>query len=122
MTFIGGAGADVFIPWGPSDSTPAAFDLIRGEYSPGGAPAFEGEGVAGGDTLDLSQIDAIASTDIHDHFLFGGKSVGHLWLTEAGTRTLVLGNMGGDDTAEFKMVIDDGAVRASEYWTDDFVL
>lgn len=121
-TLIGGTGNDTFMFSGPDDSTPPAFDLIRGESGPGGAPAFEGAGVAGGDVIDMSQIDANPATGGRDAFVFGGHGLGQLWLTENGTRTVVLANTDGDGAAEFKLVIADGDVRASDYTADDFIL
>ena len=36
--------------------------------------------------------------------------------------TYIHGNTGGDNTPEFRVAIDDGAVAASAYTADDFIL
>lgn len=55
--------------------------------------------------------------------IFGeGCGLGHIWLGETGTRTLVYANFDDDAAPEFKLAIDDGDVRASEYTADDFIL
>ena len=52
---FGGLGTDVFDFDSVADSAPGSRDIIRGGV---GIAAFEGAGVAGGDLIDLSGIDA----------------------------------------------------------------
>jgi Ca2+-binding RTX toxin-like protein len=119
-TLIGGTGSDQFRFRESADSTPEQFDLIRGEF--GGGPAFEGAGVADGDTISLASIDANELVAGDQGFLFGGRETGHLWLAENGTRTLVFGNMDSDAAPEFKLAVADGVTTAADYVADDFFL
>ena len=127
-TLAGGANADVLIGgfgWDRfdfnfvSDSTATARDAIR---AGGGAPAFEGAGVAWGDVIDLSGIDANAVMPGNQAFVFGGTGVGHLSLVNSGTTTLVNGNIDNDTAFEFVLAIEDGGVLASAYKAGDFIL
>jgi Ca2+-binding RTX toxin-like protein len=124
-TLIGGAGDDAFYfysPAGyPSSSDPGAPDLIRAEYR-SAIPAFEGSGVAGGDSIDLHDIDPDPATIGDQAFIYGGRGAGHVWLGENGSRTLILANLDADAAPELKVAIADGAVRASDYAAGDFIL
>jgi Ca2+-binding RTX toxin-like protein len=129
-TLAGGANADVLIGGtGPdrfdfnlvSDSiaTITARDAIR---AGGGAVAFEGAGVAGGDVIDLSGIDANTGLAGNQAFVFGGTTAGHLSLVNSGTTTIVNANVDADAAFEFVLAIEDGGVLASAYKAGDFIL
>lgn len=114
---IGGSNADVFLYTVVSQSTDAARDIIR---AGDGAAAFEGVGVAGGDLIDLSGIDANEATSADNAFTFGGRL--QLFDLSDGS-TLVRGNVDADAAWEFGLVIEDGAgVDASDYRAGDFIL
>lgn len=93
-TLIGGSGNDIFRFTNSRPNEPLAFfyHLTRKESGATGAPAFEGAGQDGGDVIDLSYIDANVSASGNNTFIFGGQSIGHVWLTENGSSTIVLGN------------------------------
>ncbi|MBL8529158.1 MAG: calcium-binding protein [Burkholderiales bacterium] len=128
-TLLGGAGADVLIGGlgvdrfdfdAVSDSTSAARDAIR---AGGGAIAFEGAGVSGGDVIDLSGIDANTNVGGDQAFASGfGIGLGQISLVSSGTTTLVRGNVDGDPDFEFVLAIEDGSVLASAYKAADFIL
>lgn len=117
---IGGAGSDIFdfgaVTWSP----PSAADIIR---AGDGATAFQGVGVAGGDRIDLSDIDANSASGVNDSFIFGGAGVRHLSLIDSGNNTIVRGNVNTSAAYEFQLVIEDGAgIHASDYKAIDFIL
>ncbi len=116
---IGGTGADRFDFNFVSESTATARDVIR---AGGGAIAFEGAGVAGGDVIDLSGIDANTGLAGNQAFVFGGTGIGHVSLVNSGTTTIVNANVDADATFEFVLAIDDGGVLASAYKAVDFIL
>ena len=116
---IGGIGADRFDFNFVSDSTASARDVIR---AGGGAPAFEGAGIAGGDLIDLSGIDANTSMAGNQPFVFGGTTAGHLSLVNSGTTTILNANVDADATFEFVLAIEDGGLLASAYKAVDFIL
>ncbi|HRO12491.1 calcium-binding protein [Amaricoccus sp.] len=117
---IGGLGNDTFDFDSASWSTPAARDIIR---AGDGATAFQGVGVAGGDRIDLSGIDANAASGANEAFIFGGSGLRHLSLVDSGNNTIVRGNTDTDAAFEFQLVIEDGAgIHASNYKAIDFVL
>jgi Ca2+-binding RTX toxin-like protein len=116
---IGGLGADRFDFDAVSESTATVRDAIR---TGGGASAFEGAGVSGGDVIDLSGIDANTSVAGNQAFLFGGTGIGHLSLVNSGTTTIVNGNVDADATFEFVLAIEDGSLLAAAYKAGDFIL
>ncbi len=116
---IGGIGADRFDFNFVSESTASARDMIR---AGGGAVAFEGAGVAGGDLIDLSGIDANAGLAGNQPFVFGGTTAGHLSLVNSGTTTILNANVDADATFEFVLAIEDGGLLASAYKAVDFIL
>ncbi|TPE47957.1 M10 family metallopeptidase [Amaricoccus solimangrovi] len=118
-TLIGGPGSDVFRLASRSDSGLSARDVIR---AGDGGGAFDGAGVAGGDRIDVSGIDANTKVAGDQSFVLGGTARGHLWLTNSGTDTIVHGNHDGDAAADFELVIKDGATLASAYVAGDFIL
>lgn len=119
-TLAGGAGADTFRFLAFTDSSPAAPDRIR---AGDGAAAFEGAGGKAGDCIDLAAIDADTAAPGDQAFFFGEKEGrGCLWAAEVKGETHVLGNVDGDAAPEFLLVIEDGAVPASSYAAQDFIL
>ena len=115
---VGDVGDDVFDFDRVADSTGGARDVIRA----GTVPAFQGAGVAGGDVIDLSGIDADVTRDGDQAFAFGGSGVGRVSAVSAGANTLVRCNVDNDAAFEFELLIEDGAVLASAYKGIDFVL
>jgi Ca2+-binding RTX toxin-like protein len=119
-SLIGGAGADRFVFALATDQQPGARDALR---AGDGAPAFQGAGAAAGDCIVLAGIDADATAAGNQAFAFGqGPGPGGLWAVDAGGNTLIRGNLDGDAEAELEILIVDGAVTASAYTADDFVL
>lgn len=118
---FGGKGADVFEFDLVSDSPvrAAVRDVCR---SDGIAPAFAGAGVAGGDLIDLSGIDANVNAIGNQAFVFGGGGIGRVSVVASGTDSLVHCNVDGDAAFEFELAIEDGGVLASAYKALDFVL
>lgn len=112
-TLIGGTGADIFRFDRVSQSVPDAPDLLLG---------FERAGLDGGDRVDLSGIDADATRPGNQAFDFGATAVGSLHLFDLGADTLVRGNVDPKPGFEFAILIRDGAVRASDYGSGDFIL
>ena len=112
----GGAGADVFCFGGIGDSARRAPDVLRH----GGAPAFEGAGAGWGDRIDMGGIDADPLRDGNQDFVFGGPhAAGHVWLCNRQGDTVVRASAGSD--GGFKLVIEDGGVRAEAYGVEDFL-
>jgi Ca2+-binding RTX toxin-like protein len=101
------------------ESDPNAPDIIRG---------FDNPGAGVGDRIDLRNIDAMLGPwrPGNDSFFFvapsDGGRIGTLYLTEQGSYTVVNGNTNGGWAPEFRIFIDDGAVRASQYSAVDFYL
>jgi RTX calcium-binding nonapeptide repeat (4 copies) len=116
---IGGRGADIFRFEAADDSPADAPDVIR---AGGGADAFQGAGDAPGDRIDLSAIDADATTDGHQAFVLGGSGPGHLTILDAGPDTLVCASIDDDPAFEFVLRIEDGDVEATAYSAADFIL
>ena len=115
----GGDGNDVFDFDRVADSGPGGRDVIR---SGGVAIAFEGIGVAGGDRIDLSGIDANAGVAGNQTFAFGGTGVGRVSLANSGSDTIVRCNTDKDAAFELEIVIEDGAILAADYRAVDFML
>lgn len=120
----GNAQDDTFLFESTQDSTFAASDLIEG---------IEGIGVAGGDVIDVSDIDAIVGNFSHsDSFQFLGLQTtanalssgpGVLWVEDVGTQTRLYGNTDGDNDIEFAVRIQDGVgISAADYVEGDFFL
>jgi Ca2+-binding RTX toxin-like protein len=114
----GGEGDDTFV-FAPGDSIPVIRDLIGVE----GAPAFEAPGAAAGDVIDVSAIDADATTPGNQAFVFGDLTgTGRLWAVDAGNRTVVYGNVDDDAAPEFAVAFEDGGTLAGALTSDDFIL
>lgn len=108
----GGTGDDVFRFAQAGD---AKNDRIAASRD---APAFEGAGLAGGDRIDVSAIDANLELAGHQHFSFGTThGVGELWAANiVGEVTYIRGNTDGTGAPEFELVILDGVtVQASDF-------
>lgn len=119
-SLYGGAGADRFVFTARAASLVGAADQLIG-YASG--PAFEGAGVAGGDVIDLSGIDANESLAGNQAFAFAGtQAIGTVRVLEVGGVTRIFGYVDGVQGADFQIDIQDGAVLASRYAVIDFVL
>jgi Ca2+-binding RTX toxin-like protein len=117
---VGGRGDDVFDFDAAAESAPGARDIVRADIAFG--LVFEGVGVAGGDRIDLSGIDANASKGGNQAFAFGSTGKGHVSLVDSGSNTVVRCNTDGDSAFEFELVIEDGGVLAAAYRALDFIL
>jgi len=115
---VGGFGADTFVFQSKNDSLPGRADVIS---AGDGAIAMEGAGVAGGDVIDLSRMDANDLVAGNQSFTWG-RGTGQIWLAETGGDTILRGNTDGDPAAEFDIVIRDGAITAYQYIGADFIL
>ena len=115
---VGGLGDDTFVLRSAKESPGGGRDTIRGGD---GAKAYEGAGIAGGDVIDLSGIDARPGQKGDQAFsLGGGHGAGQIWLTDQGSVTILHGNTG---EARFVVAIEDGGgVTAADYYDGDFVL
>lgn len=128
----GGAGADVLIGglgidtlYGGGGKDTFTFNAVNESplASPDHIYDFEGAGVAGGDKIDLSAIDADGALGAQDSFVFGSTATAGLSLAEDGSgNTLVQLNTDADAAFEAVIILHDGAVLATAYTADDFVL
>lgn len=118
----GNAGADTFDFDFVSQSSFGASDLIEG---------FDGAGAAGGDIIDLSTIDADATTAFNDTFAFLGvqsaaagigAGAGSLWVQNVGGQTWLRGIVNNDAVIDLEVRIADGATVAGDYIAGDFFL
>lgn len=117
---IGGRGDDTFFFNYATDSGLSGIDVIK---AGDGAAAFEGAGSAAGDLIWLPNSISFDEPIDFSTWIFGGTGEGHVSCVEAeDRRTLVRGNMDDDPAFEFKVLIDDGNVRASAYTAADFFL
>lgn len=122
-TLRGNAQADVFDFNVASDSSFFASDLIDG---------IDGIGVAGGDRIDVSGIDADTTVAGNQAFTFLGNVTsavgigfgpGSLWVENSGGQTRLYGNTDFDGVIEFAVRINDGAgTVAADYSVGDFIL
>ncbi|WP_282059166.1 calcium-binding protein [Roseobacter litoralis] len=120
---IGGALGDTFVFSSVADSNLASRDTIVG---------IDGIGVANGDIIDVSAIDADTTVGGNQAFTFLGLQTtasalsfgaGALWVENAGGPTLLFGNIDNDATIEFAVQINDGAgVSAADYTFGDFIV
>ncbi|PZO69651.1 MAG: hypothetical protein DI640_15280 [Sphingomonas taxi] len=88
----------------------------------GSVPAFEDAGVAGGDLIDFSGIDANAGAAGNQAFVFGGTGTGRVSVVTVGSDSLVRANTDGDAAFELETLIEDGGLLASAYKAGDFIL
>lgn len=117
---IGGGGNDSFVFTAASDSSRLSRDIIR---AGSGTVAFENAGVASGDVIELSAIDADTEVAGDQAFVFGTSTgKGRLWVVTAGSVTHVRGNTDSDADFEFALEIEDAAVLATDYVVGDFIL
>lgn len=122
---VGGAGADIF-SFGFGDSRFSAPDRLQPSRERGvaGPEAFDGAGVAGGDVIDLSRIDADPNQPGRQAFVFGSPGPGHVWLDDYGkSHTRVRAEYDGAPGADLTILIIDGRERfARDYAAGDFIL
>lgn len=119
----GQTGDDVFIFRSAATSVPGAVDLIDG---------MDGIGRAGGDRIDLSDIDANTVRAGQDNFVFLGEmatsaglaqGAGALWLENDSGMTMLFGLTNWDNQIDFAVMIRDGTnISASDYIAGDFLL
>ncbi|MDW3222625.1 MAG: calcium-binding protein [Paracoccaceae bacterium] len=93
---------------------------------------IEGVGVAGGDIIDVSGINADLTSAENSEFTFPGLQTraaepcfgaGALWLENDGAQTRVYGNIDNDNLIELAIRIKDGVtIAASDYLASDFIL
>lgn len=135
-TIIGGAGRDTLTGAAGADRLAGGTgdDVFRFASDSGsvgdrivasaGAVAFAGAGIAGGDRIDISAIDADTTIDGDQAFSFGSTpGAGRLWAVDVGNATHIRGDIDDDATAEFDLTIHDGAgVQAADYAALDFIL
>jgi hypothetical protein len=104
---IGGAGTDIFSFTFVADSPGP---IIRDALQAGdGGMAFDGAGAPELDHIDLHSIPGLE---------FGVN----LFCIPVGTTTRVVANTDGDPAFDLQIDILDGAVLASAYTEDDFIL
>lgn len=122
-TLRGNAQDDTFVFNSTAESTALASDIIDG---------FDGAGVAGGDVIDLSGIDADATLAGNQAFSFLGAvssaagigfGAGGLWVEDFGGQTRLFGNTDADGVIDFSVRINDGpGTVATDYTAGDFIL
>lgn len=103
-TIIGGYGADSIDAGGGNDTLKYLSVLDTGDVISG----FEGAGVAGGDTIDFSAIDAIAGGG-DDAFVFGGTTAtanGVWYATSGGNSTVYVDTDGNVSSAELVITLN----------------
>lgn len=121
---IGGLGSDLLVGGKGAD----VFDFNDIAESPGGAGmrdvcrGFDGAGIAGGDLIDLSGIDANLNAGGNQAFVFGGTGIGRVSVVNSGADSLVRCNVDRDADFEFELLIEDGGVLAGAYKALDFIL
>lgn len=118
---VGGLGADRFVFNLIGDSTRANPDRIA---AGDGAIAMEGVGVRGGDVIDLSGIDANAYASGNQAFHWStAPTAGSLYLqNDAQGNTQVIGHTNNDGVPDFVLIIQDGALTAGAYSSNEFIL
>lgn len=121
----GGAGGDIL--WGGDGNDVLDYDAI-GDSKPGardGIRGFTGVGVAGGDVIDLSDIDAVAGGD-DDAFAFigtaGFSAAGQLRVRALNQNTVVEADVDGDAVADLVILVNDGAATPGAWTAADFIL
>lgn len=123
---IGGAGLDRLTGGAGSDT----FDYNAATESPGSArdviADFGGIGAGGGDSIDLSTIDADAGRGGNQGFSFVGTGAitgaGQLRVADSGSDTVIQANTGGDLSPELEIAVSDGATLAGQWAGSDFIL
>lgn len=117
----GGAGADRFLFNSHTHSNASAGIDVIGAAD--GATSFQGIGIVGGDRIDLRGMDANLSATGNQDFVFSAsRAAGTVVLTEQGSNTVLLGHVNNDQVADFRLLIADGGVRATQYSQDEFLL
>ncbi|AUH65169.1 calcium-binding protein [Paracoccus zhejiangensis] len=118
---IGAAGADVFDFDLATDSDAGGVDVIA---AGDGATAFQGVGVAGGDLLDISGIDANEYLSGNQAFTWSlSKTAGTAYLVNSNGNTVLYAHTDNDGSADFAVIIADGTgIDARDYISSDFLL
>jgi Ca2+-binding RTX toxin-like protein len=119
----GALGADRFVFRTVADSGFGQADVIQN---------IDGIGVAGGDVIDLSAIDAVSASAGDDAFIFHGEmttaaglalGAGALWVKNSNGETRVYATVDDDAAIDLAIRIIDGpGVSASDYIATDFLL
>lgn len=119
-TLDGGGGSDTYSFDAVSHSLAGAGDVIA---------YFAGAGAAGGDKIDLSDMDANSARGGVQGFSFvsGSGSLtapGQIRVVAAasGDGSLVQGEVDGDAGVDFVIVVDDNGVDAADWTAGDFIL
>lgn len=137
-TLDGGAGADTLIGGADRDVLTGGvgddlfrFTSVRDSSSllgsgPDTISDFAGVGVAGGDRIDVSAIDADITLGA-SAFVFIGvgtfTAAGELRVVGSGSDTVILGNIDADtSTAKLHIVVQDGAITPGQWSAADFIL
>ncbi len=120
---VGGAQNDVFQFDSVADSNPFQHDSING---------MDGVGVAGGDRIDLSNIDANTLIAGNQAFSFIGEQTdvsglsfgaGVFWVRSIFDATLLLGSIDDDDTIDLMIRLNDTqSVSPGDYVIGDFIV
>lgn len=128
-TLIGGADRD-FLTGGTGDdifrfSNASESSSLLGTGSDT-ISDFTGIGVAGGDRIDVSGIDADITSGVSAFtFISVGafSGAGQLRVASSGSDTLILGNIDADtSTVELRIVVQDGAITPNQWSALDFIL
>lgn len=120
---VGGAQNDIFQFDSVADSNPIQHDSING---------MDGVGVAGGDRIDLSNIDANTLIAGNQAFSFIGEQTdvsglsfgaGVFWVRSIFDATLLLGSIDDDDTIDLMIRINDTqSVSPGDFVIGDFIV
>ncbi|MGO1073973.1 calcium-binding protein [Inquilinus sp. CA228] len=106
-TLVGGAGADRFV-----------YETLAQSPVGAGADRITDFSHAQADRIDLSAIDANTGVAGNQAFVFGGAGAGGLHFVFSGFDTLITGDVNGDGTADFSIVLSGNIALAAA----DFVL
>lgn len=122
-TLRGNANSDSFVFTSAADSGFGRADLIDG---------IDGVGIAGGDVIDLSFIDANIAVAGNQSFSFLGElttaqglaaGAGALWVENMAGQTRLYGLVDDDSTIDLAIRINDGAgTTAGDYFAGDFIV
>jgi Ca2+-binding RTX toxin-like protein len=122
-TLIGGLGNDILAGGAGGDAFAVRQESVYSSLVPGGrvleVDTVSDFSTAGGDYLDLSAIDAIASTGADDPFVLVGAfsgEAGQMTLTFGGGTTTLRLDTDGDGTADYLMKINGNVTADSGGW------
>ncbi|WP_263053737.1 calcium-binding protein [Defluviicoccus vanus] len=122
-TMLGGDGADTLLGGVDFADDVFRFTAVSQSTTTRSDQIFdmEGIGIAGGDRIDLSAIDANTTVAGNQAFIFGGTGAGHLSLVNAGADTLILADVDGGG-ADLQIIVHDGDILAGNWQAADFIL